>query len=144
MYDRVQVAFVSGFGQPALRERNEPGGDARADTYKAWQLRVLQEITELKRRMLLDHKMKMEQERGVGLRILLPCEQTETSEGRLRKELTKALRAHRDTITNVDHTQLTSEQRKDVVDAQARLGARLAVLRPIDRGRLLGRTRTET
>lgn len=121
----------------ALIDMPKPEPSARADVMEQWRLRVLQEVTALKRQMLSEHNMMLEAEPGVGLRIVMPADQTAASEARFRRELTKALRDHRDRIVNVERGLLTAEQRKENADAQVRLSARATALRNIEHSRLL-------
>lgn len=114
-----------------------PPTDARADAMDSWRLRILQEISALRQEMLIEHQMMLETELGVGLRILLPCDQTAASEAALRKELMKSLRQHRDRILNVDHSQLTASQRQENVDAQVRMAKRVQAIRGIEHSRLI-------
>lgn len=52
----------------------------------------------------------------------------------LRASLAKALREMAEGLTHVNRSELTSEQIRENTDAQVRLAARVAALRPIDRG----------
>lgn len=117
-----------------------PDLSGRADVMEQWRLRILQELTALKRHMLSKHNMMLETEPGVGLRIVMPCDQTALSEAIFRRDLAKTLRSHRDRITCVDHTMLTAEQRRENTDAQTRLAARATALRQIEHSRLLNIT----
>lgn len=112
----------------------QPGPNARADAFQEWQLLRLQNVDCLRTHMLREHRMYLETEIGLGLRIVLPSEQTAKVQDKGRKALARALRDMRDGLTHVDATQLTAEQRRENTDAQVRLAARVDALRPIDRG----------
>lgn len=120
-----------------LLDLPKPPSNARADVMEQWRLRVLQEVTALKREMLTQHNMMLDTEHGVGLRIVMPCEQTAVSESIFRREMTRAMRNHRDRIDNVEQTLLTAEQRRENADARARLAARTDALRNIEHSRIV-------
>lgn len=123
----------------------QPGADERADVYQEWQLRRLQQVDALRKHMLKEHAMYLETEIGEGLRIVLSAEQTARVQQRGRASLAKALREMADGLTHVNRSQLTAEQIRENTDAQVRLAARVAALRPIDRGErldLLGNEKT--
>jgi hypothetical protein len=117
----------------ALLGIREPGPNESAAKYKAWQLQRLQNVDALRDHMLREHLMYLDTEIGLGLRIVLPAEQTLRVQDKGRKALARALRDMRDGFTHVDTSQLTAEQRKENTDAQVRLAARVQALRPIDR-----------
>lgn len=112
----------------------QPSADERADVYQEWQLRRLQQVDALRKHMLKEHAMYLETEIGEGLRIVLPAEQTARVQQRGRASLAKALREMADGLTHLNRSQLTAEQIRENTDAQVRLAARVAALRPIDRG----------
>lgn len=112
----------------------QPGPNARADAFQEWQLLRLQNVDCLRTHMLREHRMYLETEIGLGLRIVLPAEQTAKVQDKGRKALARALRDMRDGLVYLDTAQLTSEQRKENTDAQVRLAARVEALKPIDRG----------
>jgi hypothetical protein len=123
----------------------QPSADERADVYQEWQLRRLQQVDALRKHMLKEHAMYLETEIGEGLRIVLPAEQTARVQQRGRASLAKALREMADGLTHINRSQLTAEQIRENTDAQVRLAARVAALRPIDRGErldLLGNEKT--
>ncbi|MBA8886175.1 hypothetical protein FHW12_000366 [Dokdonella fugitiva] len=111
----------------------------RADAMESWRLSVLQERASLVEHMLKQHAMMLETENGVGIRILLPSEQTGAAERTLRKELTRSLRAHRDRISNVAYDRLTPAQQKENTDAQVRIAQRVDALRAIEHSRLIAK-----
>lgn len=115
----------------------QPSADERADVYQEWQLRRLQQVDALRKHMLKEHAMYLETEIGEGLRIVLPAEQTARVQQRGRASLAKALREMADGLTHINRSQLTAEQIRENTDAQVRLAARVAALRPIDRGEKL-------
>lgn len=115
----------------------QPNADERADVYQEWQLRRLQQVDALRKHMLKEHAMYLETEIGEGLRIVLPAEQTARVQQRGRASLAKALREMADGLTHINRSQLTAEQIRENTDAQVRLAARVAALRPIDRGEKL-------
>lgn len=117
----------------ALMGIKEPGPNETAAKYKAWQLMRLQNVDALRDHMLREHLMYLDTEIGLGLRIVLPAEQTLRVQDKGRKALARALRDMRDGFTHVNTAQLTSEQRKENTDAQVRLAARVQALKPIDR-----------
>ena len=112
----------------------QPGPSARADVYQEWQLRRLQQVDALRKHMLREHAMYLDTEVGEGLRIVIPAEQTARVNQRGRSALAKALREMRDGLTHLNRGMLTAEQARENTDAQVRLAARVAALRPIDRG----------
>jgi hypothetical protein len=111
----------------------EPSADATAAVYKDWQLRKLSQVEELRKYLLIEHQMMLDTEIGTGLRILLPHEQTAVSEGKARGEISRTLRDLHARLSNVDRSQLTTEQQRENTDAQVRLAARLQALRGVDR-----------
>jgi hypothetical protein len=117
----------------ALMDIKEPGPNETAAKYKAWQLLRLQNVDALRDHMLREHLMYLDTEIGLGLRIVLPAEQTLRVQDKGRKALARALRDMKDGFTHVDTSKLTAEQRKENTDAQVRLAARLQALKPIDR-----------
>lgn len=110
-----------------------PKGSDTADAYHMWQLRRLQEFSSLREHLLKEHNMYLVAETGLGYRIVLPSEQTQSVQVRARSALAKALRDARDGLTYVDTSQLTAEQRKENVDAQTALASRAAVLQRLNR-----------
>lgn len=121
----------------ALLGLPRPSANALADEAESWRLAVLAERTALVAHMLKEHRMMLDTETGTGLRILLPCEQTAAAELTLRKDMTRALRTHRDRILHVDHAQLTAEQRQENANAQVRFAKRVDALRSIEHSRLI-------
>lgn len=112
---------------------SRPGADDRADQLQAYQLGRLQQLDALRNHMLREHRMHLNTEPGLGIRIVLPHEQTAVVQSKGRSALAKALRDMRDGLAYVDTSQLTAEQRKENTDAQVRLAARVQALKPIDR-----------
>lgn len=118
----------------ALMKIERPSPNGRADAFQEWQLLRLQNIDCLRTHMLREHRMYLDTEIGLGLRIVLPAEQTAKVQDKGRKALARALRDMREGLTHVDAGQLTAEQRRENVDAQVRLASRAQMLRAIDRG----------
>lgn len=111
----------------------EPASDSTAAGYKDWTLRKMQQVEELRRYMLTEHQMMLSTETGIGLRILLPREQSGAAEVAARGEISRALRDLGSRLANVNRALLTPEELRANTDAQVRLASKLQALRKIDR-----------
>lgn len=89
----------------------------------------LRQWNSLRESLLETRKMMLVSEPGVGYRVALPEEQTRLSKKQRTKEMASAMRKMDREITNVDHSRLTDDQRKENADALAKLGALRSVFR---------------
>lgn len=78
-------------------------------------------IEGLKRELLEEYQVAIKAARGKGYEIVPPEEQTEWAEDNLKQDLRKAVATSRNRLVNIRLDELTDEQRKANLDAQARL-----------------------
>lgn len=96
------------------------GTSLLADAQKA-ELQFLSQFKSFEDALLTEHQIALTNVRGVGYRVVPPGEQTGWAEGQGVGEVKKAVRKLADRLTNIDLTQLTTEQRRENADALARL-----------------------
>lgn len=93
------------------------------------EVRLPEVVTEIEDALLKDQQVHLYNVRGVGYEILAPAHQTKRAEEEGVREMRKALTRLGDRLVNVDHAQLTAEQRRQNVDAQVRFRGLEAMLR---------------
>lgn len=99
----------------------QPKDCTEAQTALKSQLVYCREVSELRRELLEEHQIALRNVLGEGYEIVHPHEQTAWAEERVKAELGKAARTARARLTNVQFDQLTDTQKKENLDAQARL-----------------------
>lgn len=85
------------------------------------QLAYLGNMEALKKELLEEHQIALRSVRGVGYEIVPPTEQTQWAQQEIKAELGKAVRTGRARLINVQLDMLTDEQKKENMDAQAKL-----------------------
>lgn len=111
----------------------QPRGNATADQYKNWRLRVLSEVTAMSEHLLTEMQMALKSEPGVGYRILQPADQTRVAEIDLGREIARAFRFAALRIKHVNHKLLSADESQQNTAAAQRLAAKRDALRRVDR-----------
>lgn len=117
-----------------LLQLDRPTGRMSHDELKAFELRRMSGVSSLQDALLREHMMDMQNDRGRGYRILKPAEQTEHAVKSTDGAIRKAIREKRTRLFHVDHSQLTTEQRKENTDAIIQAAAQTQALRLVARG----------
>lgn len=86
------------------------------------ELQYLSQLKGFETALLEEHQVALANVKGEGYRIVPPHEQTPWAERQGIAEVRKAIRKLTHRLTNVDFTQLGTEDRKANADALARLG----------------------
>lgn len=100
---------------------NAAKGSMKLDAYQTRQLVWLENIESLRRLLLDDHSIYLENVFGAGYRIVPPGEQTGATRARFEREVRKEFRRAARGLKNVRHDQLTDAQRQENLDAIAKL-----------------------
>lgn len=88
---------------------------------KQAQLAYIHNVDCIKRELLEEDQMDMQNVRGIGYQIVHPSEQTGKAMGDMMADIKKALRRTVKRISFVDFAQLTAEEQRENTDARARL-----------------------
>lgn len=91
------------------------------DAYQARQIAWLENIESLRRALLDEHRIYLENVFGTGYRIVPPGEQTGATKARFEREVKKEFRRAARGLKHVRHEQLTDAQRQENMDAIAKL-----------------------
>lgn len=90
-------------------------------TSREAQLAYMLNIEGLKRELLEEYQIALRSVPGKGYEVVAPQEQTEWAEGCLRNELRKAMHTSQTRLVNLRLDELTDTQKKQNLDAQAKL-----------------------
>jgi len=107
----------------AWLEMPQPSGSVTFEVVQQWQLAMLSQVDALRDYLLEERRMLLVPEIGRGYRIAQPSEQTDIATKDGVKKARRAIAQMQRQLLYVDTGQLTDEQRKQNVDAQARAGA---------------------
>lgn len=88
---------------------------------KRIEILFLQRFQKFQRHLLEEHQIDLVSVTGVGYRITPPQEQTESATDQMMKDLRKAIRKGTMRVANVDHSKLSAEERKENIDALAKI-----------------------
>ena len=91
-----------------------------ADVHKS-QILYASLMGELRAKLLVQKKMALRTKAGVGQEVIHPGEQTEWAMSEVKNALHRELEKARDRLCYVDATALTDEERRENMDAQAKL-----------------------
>lgn len=87
------------------------------------QFEWLESIESFKAELLRDHQICLQSVRGAGYRWVLPHEQTRLATEALEKEVGRAFRSAGQRLRHVRVSELSDEQRRENIDAVAKLSA---------------------
>lgn len=116
------------FGMPPLAEV----GSMKPEEYRERQWQWVSSMDAFKSELLRDHQVCLQSVRGKGYRWVPPHEQTGFASKEFEKDAAKVFRAAGQRLRNVRLSELTDEQRKENLDA----GAKLVALRGMTRKQL--------
>ena len=91
-----------------------------ADVHKS-QILYAQLMGELRTKLLVQKKMALRTKTGIGQEVIHPGDQTEWAMAEVKNALSRELEKARDRLCYVDATALTDEERRENMDAQAKL-----------------------
>ncbi len=91
------------------------------DDIKKSQLAYVHNVECIRRELLEDDQMDMQNVRGFGYEIVKPEVQTQKAVGDLMDEIKRAMRKTAKRISYVDMSQLSAEEQRENTDARARL-----------------------
>ena len=97
--------------------------------YQRNELVRLRQLSALRDSLLEGRKMMLVAESGVGYRVVTPEEQTRLSTHTRTKQLRSAMAKMLREVSNVDTARLNDDQRKENVDALAKLGGLRSIFR---------------
>ena len=98
-----------------------PPAYADSETWKAYQLRMLNAFNSFQATLLEDHQVHLKSDRCGGHTVLAPQEQTRSAMEGYNAGIKKALKKSHTKLENVAVSELTSDERKEHTDAQVRL-----------------------
>lgn len=91
------------------------------EAIRSSQLMYLQHLECFKRELLEEHQIALSAARGKGYYVVPPSEQTLWAEETMKADLRKALRTGKNRLVNIRMDELSDEQKKENLDARARL-----------------------
>lgn len=105
------------FGMPTVEDEHA----MTAAEFRKRQFEWLQNIESFKAELLRDHSVLLQAVRGEGFRWVPPHEQTRIAEDAFQKDAGRAFRSAAYKLKHVRVSELTDDQRKENVDAVAKL-----------------------
>lgn len=109
--------LVDRFGLPV------PDETMSASAFQARQFEWLASIDGFKTTLLHDHQVLLQSVRGEGYRWVPPSEQTAVATREFERDAGKAFRQAGSRLKNLRFGELTDDQRRENVDAQAKMSA---------------------
>nr|WKF58839.1 hypothetical protein HUO10_003340 [Paraburkholderia busanensis] len=100
---------------------SEEHDSVKLEVYQARQLMWMENIEAMRRKLLEEHQIYLENVFGTGYRIVPPGEQTAATKARFEREVKKEFRRAAVALKNVRYDRLTDEQRQENLDAIAKL-----------------------
>lgn len=100
---------------------NNPADQKDFSSYQDAQLKYLSAIERLKRELMVRHKMALRSVRGEGFEIIHPGKQTNWAMREAAKEVAKAIRTANLRISTINTAILSSEERRQNLEAQGKL-----------------------
>lgn len=107
--------LVARFGLPL------PDDQMTATAFQARQFEWLSSIEGFKATLLNDHQVLMQSVRGEGYRWVPPTDQTQAATREFEREASKAFRSAASRLRHVRLGELSDEQRRENIDALAKL-----------------------
>src|SRR5690606_29121171 len=103
------------------------------EQYREYQFTLLQNMDEFRSSLLEEHSIALRTKPGVGYEVLPPAEQTKYAVDVGMRRVRRELRWMATHLVNVDHSKLTSDQRKENADAMARAAMLKSMFRKAQR-----------
>lgn len=107
------------FGMPSIADTKS----LTVDEFRERQFEWLANVEAFKSDLLKQHQVCLQSVRGKGYRWVPPHEQTEFAVGEMGRNLRKAFRDGGSKLRNLRIAELTSDQRRDNLDAVAKIAA---------------------
>lgn len=107
--------LVARFGLPL------PDDQMTATAFQARQFEWLSSIEGFKAKLLNDHQVLLQSVRGEGYRWVPPTDQTQAATREFEREASKAFRSAASRLRHVRLGELSDEQRRENIDALAKL-----------------------
>jgi len=91
--------------------------------FQKFQFELLEAMEGFKERLLVEHKMALENVRGRGYRVLQPSEQTGYSLRQFKIAVAREVRKAADILQNVNASLLTQDEQRENIEARGKLAA---------------------
>jgi glucokinase len=118
--DMISHAWLAEhFGMPTMGDEVE----MTAQDFRSHQFEWLSNIESFKNELLRDHSVLLQSVRGEGFRWVPPQEQTRIAEDAFQKDANRAFRSAGNKLRNIRVFELSDEQRRENVDAVAKMAA---------------------
>lgn len=113
------VWLESHFGMPTI----EDGARLTAEAFRDRQFAWLASVEAFKCELLRDHQVHLQSVRGEGYRWVPPAEQTSVATKDFERDSRKAFRSVGQRLKNIRVSELTDDQRRENMDAVAKVSA---------------------
>lgn len=106
------------------------------DEFKDYQFKMLAAFEGFRRELLENHMIHLKAAGGGNYVVLPPGEQTKEAWGSGVKEINRCVSKMHVSLTHIDHSQLTADERRENTDAQAKLSFMAQMIKRAKRLRL--------
>lgn len=122
-HDELREAF-------GIRTKDDIRQNGTIAEFEKAQLDYMSHVEALREYLLEEHQLFLSNAVGEGYRVVPPAEQTTLAERMLGDDLAKAFRKAKARISNVRMNELSSAERAEALNAQARVSDLAAMMRP--------------